>query len=288
MDFIKKGVVSTKYVADGCEFKKHNNKYKLVSSQNPKYQPFVGTTSSESVWDLISMSDITSGDKHKVAAGLLIDHFKAGQTVFSPNANILLKNGERVIYQTSNNIVLKEPKSIRVTNSAHVGTARRHGKSSFGYGVSTSRGESHDEIKIIATGQIIITNKRFIFSGNNRSIDVNISQITGITPYTDGFKLQRKSKQKPEYFVNLDGNVFNYKINNDTYFFKMNGLFIKAMLEGSSNKTPQKSKLQQIKANPKPQIEHKTPKAEIHFCPNCGTHVEPDYVFCINCGFEFK
>lgn len=283
MDFVKKGMVSQKYLADGCEFKKVNNGYKLVSTQNHKYDPFVGRLFSESVWDLISKSTITSGDKYNEFYAILLDHFKSGHTLFNKNANIMLKKGEEVVFQSPSNVVLKEPKSIRVTDSVHVGTSRRHGNRGFGVGTSKSVGESKEVVKQVDVGEIIITNKRFIFSGNVRNIDVNISQITGITPYNDGFKLQRKSKQKPEYFVNIDAYAFTYNFNKETYFFLMNGQIIKSFIEGGLNKTPAPSKLLELKSKPQPQIEHN----ETNFCPNCGVPVQQGYKFCGNCGFKF-
>ena len=244
MDFEKKGMISTKYLADGCEFKKVKNSYKLISTTNFKYEPFVGKTFSENAWDLVSASNVTSGDKYNELYGLLLNHFESGNTIFNKDANILLKKGEFVVYQSLNNIILKEPKSIRVTNSVHAGSGHRSGNRSLGYGVSRSVGETQEVVKIVDTGQFIITNKRFIYSGINRNIDVNISQIVGITPYTDGFKLQRKGKKKPEYFTNVDSFVFTYNFGNDTYFFTMNGQIIKSLIQGGLNKTPQKSKLQ--------------------------------------------
>ena len=290
VDFVKKGMVNTKYLADGCEFKKVDNSYKLISTNNHKFKPFIDKVFSEAMWDLVSKADITSGTEYNLFRGLLIDHFKSGHTIFNTDANILLKKGEQVIFQSPSNIILKEPKSIRVTNSVHVGSGRRRGNRSFGYGASKSVGESQEVIKAIDSGQIIITNKRFIFSGSKRNVDVNISQITGITPYSDGIKLQRKSKQKPEYFINIDGYAFNYTFKNETYFCLMDGQLIKSMIEGGLNKSPQTSKLQQISSQA--QIEKKREviqsrdDAEINFCSNCGTHVAPNAKFCGNCGFK--
>ena len=47
-----------------------------------------------------------------------------------------------------------------------MGSGRRHGNRSVGYGVSKSVGESKEVVKQADVGQIIITNKRFVFSGN--------------------------------------------------------------------------------------------------------------------------
>ena len=263
MDFVKKGMIASKYLADGCEFKKVKDNYKLISAQNSKYQPFIGKTLPESKWNLISKSTVTSGVEYDEFYSLLLDHFRSGNTIFNQNSNILLKKGEKVVFQSANNIVLKEPKSIRVTNSVRTGTSHRHGKNTFGYGASRSVGESKDIIKDIDVGQIIITNKRFIFSGNNRTIDVNISQITGITPYNNAFKLQRKSKQKPEYFINIDGFSFNYDFRGETYYVVMNGHIIKSLIEGGLNKTPQKSKLQLLASQPKITAEPDTVRATL-------------------------
>ena len=288
LDFVKTGMVSHKYLADGCEFKKNNDNYKLVSTENYKYQPFINQTHSESVWDLISQSTITSGEQHNVFYGLLIDHFKSGHTIFKGNTNLLLKKDEHVVYQSPNNITLKEPKSYRVTNSVHAGSGRRRGNNSFGYGVSRSVGETKEVIQAIDIGQIIITNKRFIYSGNKRNVDVNISQITSITPYKDGFKLERKGKKKPEYFVNVDNYVFNYKFRDETYFYIMNGQLIKSLIEGGLNKTPQISKLQKLASQPQIERKDTAPKLKMKFCPDCGTPVEPGALFCVNCGFKLS
>lgn len=293
MEFIKKGMVSTKYLSDGCEFKKDKNNYVLVSTSNEKYEPFIGKSYGENVWDMIAMSDVTHGPKHTVLYRLILDHYKTGNRMFDKDANILLKKDEKVIYKM-NNIRLNEPKSVRVTNSAHYGTSHRRGKRSTGIGVSKSVGESHDVIKNVDVGEMVITNKRFVFSGAKRSVDVNISQITGVTPYDNGIKLQRKSKQKAEYFVGVDNYFFTYEFDGAKYFFTFNGNLVKAMIEGGLNKTPQQSKLIKAqnnlknKAKVESQKKIEKPSDSRIFCPNCGVNIDANSNFCMECGYKIK
>lgn len=250
MEFIKKGLVNTKYLSDGCEFKKSNDVYRLLSTENEKFQPFLNESHYLGFWDMLSKADISHGDKHNKVHLMLLDHFKCGNTIFNDNTDLLLKKGEKIIF-SMNGIELNEPKSIRVTNSSHYGSGHKRGNHSIGFGVSTSVGESQEVIKNVDRGQMIITNKRFIFSGAKRNVDVNISQIISVTTYSNGIKLQRKGKKKSEYFIGIDKLYFNYNYENEKYFFVANGNFIKAMVEGGLNKTPVKSKLMIAKSQSK-------------------------------------
>lgn len=278
MKFVKKGLVNPKYLADECEFKKINEEYQLISTKNPKYNPFIGEIYREEGWDSISKVDITFGEKHEKLYGLLLDHFKSGQTIFNHDADILLKKGEQVVFSSYDNVILKEPTSVRVSSSTQRRTGMIYGRYINSYGVSKSVSEIQEIIKATDVGQFIITNKRFIFMGDKRNIDVNISQITAITPYCDGFKLQRKNKQKPEYFVNINF-AFVYAFKNELYFYVLKGDVVKSLIEGGLNKTPQKSKLDELEA------QHESNNHN-NFCTNCGKSVGSEDKFCKNCGSQ--
>lgn len=277
MEFTKKGLLGNKYLADGCEFKKINNEYQLFSTKNNKYSPFIGETWRPEAWEGISRADVTFGEKHERLYNLLLDHFRLGNTIFDHNANILLKKDERIVFRSFNNIILKEPSSVRISNTSHEGIGQFNGRFFNGYGVSKSVTKIQEVIKPVDVGQFIITNKRFIFSGNKRNIDVNISQITAVTPYADGFKLQRKSKQKPEYFINVNLFSFMYEFEGENYFYRMKGDIVGSLIEGGLNKTPQKSKLDELEAKQ---------NEDTNFCSNCGSGVNSDDKFCRNCGFK--
>ena len=278
MEFVKKRMMGNKYLADGCEFKKINDEYQLVSTENYKYVPFIGEIIQEEGWDGISKADITSGEKHERLYRLLLDHFKLGNTIFNHESNILLKKGEHVVFKSLDYIVLKEPTSIQVSQSSHSGIGGINGKFMAGYGVSKTVSEIQEVIKPIDSGHFTITNKRFIYSGDKRNIDVNISQITAITPYVDGFKLQRKNKQKPEYFTDIDHLAFLCDFKNEIYFYRVNGDIIKSLIEGGLNEVPQKSKLDELESQT--QNENKG----VNFCSNCGYRVNSNDKFCGSCG----
>ncbi|WP_407424069.1 hypothetical protein [Methanobrevibacter sp.] len=282
MRFVKRGLINTKYLADGCEFKKVDDDYQLVSTKNSKYSPFVGDLAREEAWDAIAMADVTHGPKHEELYGLILDHFRVGKTIWEHEANILLKKGEEILYRSYDNIVLKEPKSITVSESTYVGMGGGSGRFYQSYGSLSSVSQSQEVIQPIDVGQLIITNKRFIFSGNKRNIEVNISQITAITPFSDGFKLQRTGKQKVEYFVDIDLFAFLYDFKNEMYFFKMNGDMIRALIEGGLNKHPQKTKLEELD----PQLLGDDEK--INFCPHCGSKIEYMGNFCSDCGAKLR
>lgn len=120
---------------------------------------------------------------------------------------VVLKKGEFPILSLDN-VMLKEPRSVRVTHGGYGGPRIRVAKGvSFGLGAFGAKSESHEEIRVIDQGNLLLTNKRLIFSGGKRSTNIQISKILSIDPFDDGIAVRREKKQKTEYFVGLtDGN----------------------------------------------------------------------------------
>lgn len=75
----------------------------------------------------------------------------------------------------------------------------------FRVGKFGATGESYMERRHIDTGNVFITNKRFVFVGSSKSIDFLLTKVLSVEPFSDGISISRSNKQKTEYFVGFDG-----------------------------------------------------------------------------------
>ena len=80
-------------------------------------------------------------------------------TTNQPSPVILKKNENISIVM--NNIHLQEPRAVRQTRAAYGGPTIRVAKGvSFRFGGASAKSESHEEIRVIDQGSLILTNKR--------------------------------------------------------------------------------------------------------------------------------
>lgn len=119
------------------------------------------------------------------------------------DTTIVLKKNERPVYKTCN-VALMEPRAVRTSSGGYGGASVRIAKGvTIHSGRTASKSESHDEIKVIDTGDLLITNQRVIFLGHNRTTNIDIKKIIAITSQQDTIQIQRSNKQKAEYFTNV-------------------------------------------------------------------------------------
>jgi hypothetical protein len=57
-----------------------------------------------------------------------------------------------------------------------------------------------NELAILDSGILVITNQRYIFKGRTKNIDQPLNSLTSINPFSDGISIVRSSKQKTEFF----------------------------------------------------------------------------------------
>ena len=253
MDFVKKGTLMTKYVTEDCEFKKKSDfEYTLKSTTNPKFNKFVGQTLTVEKWDLISECDYTEGPEFNQAYNFLIQKIRSGNQRFNvEQADIILKKYEKVMF-TGGGIDFSEPRAVRVTNSVHVGGGRRTGRNTaLGVGTGKSVSQSKDVMTHVDRGRVTITNKRFIFSGAKKNINIDLKKITGIDLYTNGIKIHRSNKQKVEQFIGFENISFNFNMDGKKYYITFNGQVVKALIEGGLNSNDTKKVTTQKKSQPK-------------------------------------
>ena len=150
----------------------------------------------------------------------------------NPSPVILKKNENLSIIM--DNISLQEPRAVRQTQAAYGGPTIRVAKGvSFRLGGASARSESHEEIRVIDQGKLILTNKRLIFIGSKRTVNINLKKIMAVQAYRDGIESQRENKQKPEYFTGTDKHSITININNRQSTLPVYGAVLKAAIQGA-------------------------------------------------------
>ncbi|MTK63681.1 MAG: hypothetical protein F8N15_03925 [Methanobacterium sp.] len=151
---------------------------------------------------------------------------------YTGQSPVILKKDE-VISIIMENINLQEPRAVRQTHAAYGGPTIRVAKGvSFRMGGASARSESHEEIKVIDNGKLVLTNKRLLFIGTKRTVNIDLRKIMAIVPYKDGIESQRENKQKPEYFTGTDRHALNYTINGRSGTVPIYGNVLKAAIQG--------------------------------------------------------
>jgi len=114
------------------------------------------------------------------------------------NVPIILKQDERAMFLLPN-ATLSEERSQRTSSGAGA-FSFRVAKGVWFHTGRLSQPEYASTLQVIDSGPLVITNKRYVFVGNNKSVDQSLSKITAIKPFNDGMGIVRSNKQKVEYY----------------------------------------------------------------------------------------
>jgi len=182
-------------------------------------------------WKKIAKGGMSDEEQSKQDRITILERFRRGEIIFKLADEvpiILKKNEEPFLYLP--NIELHEDRMIR----DRVGGAVRVMKGVY---VGGSRGESHPERRHVDTGELILTNKRLVFVGSRKSVDIDLRKILSIDPYSDGIALSRSNKKNIEWFIGNLGLVkIETNIEDREYKFNFDGLFLKYMIEDLASK----------------------------------------------------
>ncbi len=150
----------------------------------------------------------------------------------TPSDNtIVLKKNEVPVYKMYN-VTLSEPRAVRTSSGSYGGASLRVAKGvTIHSGRTGSKSESHDEIKLIDSGDLLITNKRVIFLGSNRTTNIDMNKILAITSEASTIQIQRSNKQKPEYFGNIHSNE-NFEVKGRQYSVTVDAEMLKKLILG--------------------------------------------------------
>lgn len=167
-----------------------------------------------------------------------INNLAAGNVNLTSNkpSPMIMKKGETVTI-VMNNISFMESRSVRQTIGGYGGPSFRVAKGvSFRFGGVSARSVSHEELKKIDRGSLVLTNKRLAFLGSMRTINIDLRKIVAIEPYKDGIGSQRENKQKTEYFTGTQNTVLNFTKNGRNVSIPLNGVVLRAAVMGNISK----------------------------------------------------
>lgn len=92
---------------------------------------------------------------------------------------------------------LHEPRAVRNYGGGSVRVMK-------GVWIHGGQSESHQEMRHIDNGRLILTNRRLLFNGGSRTANIDLRKILNITTFSDGFKVNIENRQKPQFFASND------------------------------------------------------------------------------------
>ncbi|MBU6415135.1 hypothetical protein KGQ34_02760 [Patescibacteria group bacterium] len=147
---------------------------------------------------------------------------------------VIMKPGEDLLFALPA-VTLKEPRAVRKSSGGYAGPSFRIAKGVyFRMGRFGSTSESHQEICDIDKGILTITNERFVFSGNMKTINLDLRKIVQVDPFTDGLALHKEGREKTQYFV-WNENIGRMQLSEGerSYSEPINGMIMKCVMEGA-------------------------------------------------------
>jgi hypothetical protein len=240
----------------GAVFEKKGQKYKLSKVMDTSQKLWIKyghQTLTEDEWTRIGEGGISDDEQQKINKEKIeqekqqliiqkkndINQFLTALQNGNININsndtspVILKKNER-LFIVMHNIILQEPRAVRQTHAAYGGPTIRVAKGvSFRLGGASARSESHEEIRSIDQGSLILTTKRLIFIGSKRTTNIDLRKIMAIEAYTDGIESQRENKQKTEYFKGTNKTSLNFSWNGRQNTIPVTGVVLRAAIQGA-------------------------------------------------------
>ena len=128
----------------------------------------------------------------------VVDSFVAGENASSFPTNLLLKKGERLIFDIPD-IQCCEERNIKIKGGYQGFSVRIMKGVSYRFGGFEAKAEK--KVVPIDVGNFILTNKRVVFSGEKKSNDYPLSKIVTVEPLDNGILINKSGKQKMEYYI---------------------------------------------------------------------------------------
>jgi hypothetical protein len=230
------GLVSTKnYECNGCgaTFTQKGEKYqiaKVLDTSNQIWQEYGNQILADKEWRNIAYGGMSDVKQKEADIEYWMTQLKEGNIPirFGGQSPIILKKKEELIFALPN-ISLLEPRAVRT--GGYGGPSVRLAKGLY-FRVGGFKAESHEEVRNIDQGTLTLTNKRLVFSGTKRTININLDKVISVEPYSDGIALRRSGKEKTQYFTNINQSKLTITVSSRVYEESFSGLILMYLIEG--------------------------------------------------------
>jgi transcription elongation factor Elf1 len=187
---------------------------------------------SDDDWKRISNGEKSIAKQREDDLNYFTTQVREGKCPIHVNGNVsnpvMLQKGEKLIMALPS-VKLLEPRAV--SQGYYGGPSVRVSKGFYLRG-GVTRSESHEELRHLDEGTFVLTNKRLIFSGRNKTIEILFNKIVSIIPYTDGISISRSGKERREYFVGSNAYEISFTVEKREYKLPMSGEVLMNIIEG--------------------------------------------------------
>lgn len=224
----------------GATFRKSDSAYKFVKINdraNNIWKEYGRQTLTAREWVNIGNGGMSDEKQRVVDIEQWLERLSEGTIKISfkgVETPVIMKPDEELLF-TLPAVTLKEPRAIRKSSGGYAGPSFRIAKGVyFRMGRFGSTSESHQEIRNIDRGILTITGERLVFSGNMKTINLDLRKIIQVDPFTDGLALHKEGREKTQYFV-WNENIGRMQLTEGdrSYNEPINGMILKCVMEGA-------------------------------------------------------
>jgi len=227
-------------------FIQEREKYRLsmvMDSSNSIWRIYGNKALDENEWKSVAFEPPVDEKQREVDIEKWLTQIKDGDvSPMSSESPVILKKSEELILSLPE-VSLLEARAVITGRSR--GSSIRIAKG-LSFRLGAFKAQSHDELKNIDQGDFTLTNKRVVFSGSKRTLNIPLNKIISAEPYSDAIALRREDKEKTQYFTGIDRHIITISLSGRTYKEPFSGQVIQCLMEGL---TQQNSKTQQRPKN---------------------------------------
>jgi hypothetical protein len=216
----------------GATFIEKNGKYQLTYIRGSIlgfWDDYGNKILDENEWKNIAYGGLSNVEQKDADMNTWLSQIKSGNIQqMSDTSPVMLKRGENLIISLLG-ISLIEARSIR--KGSYGGPSIKIAKGLY-FRVGGFQAQSQEELKVLDQGIITLTNKRVVYSGSKKTVDIPLTKITSLQPYSDAISIVREGKERTQHFKGINQTTLTISVNGRKYEEPFSGLIFMYMIQG--------------------------------------------------------